>query len=312
MTELDWDDIKHFLAISRYGSVRAAADKLGVSHSTVARHIEAFEKRLGVRLFERSPGGYAITAAGEEVLAVAEQIESEIHGLERRIAGRDQQLGGAIRVTMVDVLCTHLLMPHLAEFSNLYPDISLEVVVAHDIAFDTLDLSKREADVALRFTQNPPGQLVGKCLANMYCAAYASKEYIKRHDFDNGTTARWIDCVKRGDYPAWIKNSDYPHIPAKGVFQSLLLQFEAAKAGMGIGMLPCFMGDPEQVLQRLPPGVARSTYDLWLLTHTDMRTTARLRVFSEFIANAVRSHRDLIEGREVHIPESCVVNRIEN
>ncbi|AEF99539.1 LysR family transcriptional regulator [Methylomonas methanica] len=299
MAELDWDDLKHFLALSRLGSVRAAADKLGVSHSTVARRIDAFEKRLGVRLFDRSPSGYAITAAGEEVLQVAEQIETEIHGMERRIAGRDQQLGGDIRVTMVDVLCTHLLMPHLAEFSRLYPDIALEVMTAHDIGFDTLDLSKREADVALRFTQKPPDQLIGKCLGNLYCAAYASTEYVQRHDFDKGTAVRWIDCVKRGDYPAWVKNSDYPHIPVKGAFQSLLLQFEAAKAGMGIGMLPCFLGDPEPTLQRLPPGVARPSYDLWLLTHTDMRTTARLRVFSEFIANAVFSHKALLEGRSV-------------
>lgn len=300
LTGLDWDDLKHFLALCRHGSVRAASDKLGISHSTVARRIEAFEKRLGTRLFERSPSGYAITTTGEEVLTVAEQIETEIHALERRIVGRDQQLSGDIRVTMVDVLSTHLLMPHLAEFSNLYPDINLEVVIAHDIGFDALDLSKREADVALRFTKNPPDQLVGKCLANMYCAAYVSKEYLEKNDFSNGTTARWIDCAKRGDYPAWIKKSDYPHIPAKNTFQSLLLQFEATKAGMGIGMLPCFLGDPEPTLHRLPPGKPRSSYDLWLLTHTDMRTTARLRVFAEFIAKAVLSHRELIEGRSVN------------
>jgi len=289
---IDWDDLKHFLALSRHGSVRAASDKLGVSHSTVARRIEAFEKRLGARLFDRSPGGYAITSAGEEVLAVAEQIESEIHGLERRIAGRDQQLSGNIRVTMVDALGTHLLMPHLAEFSKLYPDIALEVV----ITYEPLDLSKREADVALRITQKPPEQLIGKRLVTIYSAAYASEEYIKKHDLNSGSTARWIDYVKRSDYPAWVKKSDYPHIPSKNVFESVLLRFEAAKAGIGMGMLPCFMGDPEPTLQRLPPGVARPTYDLWLLTHTDMRTTARLRVFSEFIAAAVLSHRNLIEG----------------
>jgi len=111
MNTLDWDDIKHFLALSRHGSVRAASDKLGISHSTVARRIEAFEKRLGVRLFERSSIGYALTAAGEEVLISAEQIENEIHSLERRIVGRDQQLSGSIKLTLFDVLCTHLLMP---------------------------------------------------------------------------------------------------------------------------------------------------------------------------------------------------------
>jgi len=297
MNAMDWDDLKHFLALSRHGSVRTASDKLGVSHSTVARRIDAFENRLGVRLFVRSVSGYALTAAGEEVLAVAERMENEMHGLERRIIGRDQQLSGDIRVTMVDVLGTHLLMPHLAEFSSRYPDISLEVIVAHDIAYDALDLNRREADVALRCTNNPPEQLIGKRLANLYCAPYATDAYIDALGLDGGSSACWIDCVKRGAYPEWIKRSDYPHIPAKPVFQSLLLQFEAAKAGIGIGMLPCFMGDPEPALKRLPPGNCRPSYDLWLLTHTDMRTTARFRVFAEFIAAAIDSHKALIEGR---------------
>jgi DNA-binding transcriptional LysR family regulator len=296
MTVLDWDDLKHFLALSRYGSVRAASDKLGVSHSTVARRIEAFEKRLGVRLFERSPGGYAITIAGEEVLAVAEQIESEVHGLERRIVGRDQQLSGDIRVTMVDILATHLLMPHLTEFTQTYPDIALEVV----ITYDPLDLGKREADIALRFTDKPPEHLIGKRLVTLHSTAYASVEFLKQHDLNSDASVRWIGYGRHGDYPVWVRETNYPQIPAKGIFDSLLLQLEATKAGMGIGMLPCFLGDPEPILQRLPPGATKPSYGLWLLTHTDMRTTARLRVFSEFIANAVLSHRELIEGRRAH------------
>ncbi len=292
MTTLDWDDIKHFLALSRHGSVRAASDKLGISHSTVARRIEAFEKKLGVRLFERSNTGYAITGAGEEVLAVAEQMENKVNGLERRIIGQDSKLSGHIRVTMTDVICTHLLMPHLAEFSNLYPDISLEVI----ITYDTLDLGKREADVAIRCTQQPPEQLVGKKLATISYAAYATKDYLAQHDLNQNATARWINFDNRSSQPAWVKRTAYPHIPVKDVFVSLLLQLEATKAGMGIGMIPCFIGDPEPTLQRLPLSSPHSGHDLWLLTHTDMRTTARLRVFSEFITKAVLSHRDLIEG----------------
>ncbi|MGR9053843.1 MAG: LysR family transcriptional regulator [Gammaproteobacteria bacterium] len=294
---MDWDDLKYVLALNRYGSVRVAADKIGVSHSTVARRIEAFEKYLAIRLFDRTPGGCSITAAGEEVLAIAERMEAEIHGLERRVVGRDQQLAGDIRVTMVDVLCTHLLMPHMAEFAKRYPEISLDVVVSHDVSFDALDLGRREADVALRFTQKPPDSLIGKRLTKMYCAPYVSKAYFAQHDFGPGSTAGWIDCVKRGDFPEWIRKSDFPHIPAKVFFESLLLQFEAAKAGMGIGMLPAFLGDSEPLLQRLTPGVVYPSYDLWLLTYIDMRTTARLRVFSEFIAEAISSHKALIEGR---------------
>lgn len=290
---MDWNDIRIYLVLVRTGTVRSAAAKLGVSHSTVARRIEAFEKRLGVRLFERSTSGYAVTPAGEDMLAVAERIENEIHGLERRIVGQDQRLSGDIRVTMVDVLATHLLMPHLAEFTRTYPDIALEVV----ITYEPLDLGKREADIALRFTGNPPEHLIGRRLVTLHSAAYASAEYLKQHDLNADASVRWIGYGRPGDYPAWVRESDYPWVLAKGIFDSLLLQLEAAKTGMGIGMLPCFLGDREPTLQRLPPGVAKPSYDLWLLTHTDMRTTARLRVFSEFIADAVISHRELIEGR---------------
>jgi DNA-binding transcriptional LysR family regulator len=290
---MDWNDIKIYLALVRAGSVRRAAAKLGLSHSTVARRIDAFEKRLGVRLFERSTGGYAVTPAGEDMLVVAEQIENEIHGLERRIVGQDQRLSGDIRVTMVDIFATHLLMPHLTEFTQTYPNIDLEVV----IAYEPLDMSKREADVALRLTDKPPEHLIGKRLVTLHSAAYVSVEYMKQHDLNADASVRWIGYGRHGDYPAWVRESDYPHVPAKGIFDSLLLQLEATKAGMGIGMLPCFLGDAEPMLQRLPPAVANPTHDLWLLTHTEMRTTARLRVFSEFIANAIIGHRELIEGR---------------
>lgn len=295
MTNLNWDDVKYFLALSRFGSIRAASSKLGVSHSTIARHVEALESYLGIRLFDRSSIGYTITTIGEDVLHIAEQIENEILTLERSIIGRDQKLSGDIRVTMADALSSHLLMPHFAEFCKLYPDITIEVVTT----YERLDLNKREADVALRFTEKPPDQLIGKRLVNIYHATYASIEYIMQHDLNNGTSARWISYVNNSDFPAWVKKSNYPHIPAQGVFKSMSHQLEATKAGMGISRLPCFLGDSEPTLKRLPPGLATPAYNLWLLTHTDMRKTARIRIFSEFLENAILSHRELIEGKRV-------------
>lgn len=302
---MDWNDIKLFLALVRTGTVRSAAAKVGVSHSTVARRVEAFEKRLGVRLFDRLPTGYATTQAGEDMLTVAEGIENEIDGLERRILGQDRQLAGNIRVTMVDVLASNLLMPHLTEFTRTYPDIDLEVA----ITYEPLDLSKREADVALRFTPKPPEHLVGRRLVTVATAAYASTDYLKGRDLRDASSVRWIGFGARVPYPKWVKESDYPHLPAKGVLDSMLLQLEACKAGMGIGMLPCFLGDIEPTLRRLSPPVAKPNFDLWLLTHRDMRTAARIRVFSDFIATAVRSHRALLEGRRPSHSKRAGVSR---
>ncbi len=120
-----WDDIKLFLALMRTGSVRAASAKLGVSHSTVARRIDAMERKLAVRLFDRLPTGYVVTPVGEDMLKVAEQVEDELEGLQRRIIGRDHKLAGRIQVTMVDALATNLLMPDLVEFTRKYPAIDL-------------------------------------------------------------------------------------------------------------------------------------------------------------------------------------------
>jgi len=157
---MDWNDVRLFLALARGGSVRAASSEAGVSHSTVARRIETFEKRLGVRLFDRLPSGYALTRAGEDALPVAKLVEEEMEGLRRRLTGRDQQLSGRIRLTAADFLATHFLMPALAEFAKRYPHIEFEIIST----YVSLDLDKREADVALRFTNDPPGHLVGRCL----------------------------------------------------------------------------------------------------------------------------------------------------
>lgn len=289
---MDWNDIKIFLALVRHGSVRAAAPKLGVSHSTVARRIELLEKRLGARLFDRISTGYAITPAGEDVLAIAEGVENDLGGLERRVVGRDQRLVGNIRLTTADFLATHLLMPHLAAFTRQYPDIDLEVVAT----YQALDMNKREADVALRFTKKPPEHLVGRQLVTLSTAAYASHGYLEQHQLGVGSDACWIGYNGQAPYPKWVKESDLPHLPARGHFESLLLQLSAAKAGMGIAMLPCMLGDGEPGLCRVPPGTPTPAYELWLLTHRDVRTTARLRVFTEFLAKAIIGERARLEG----------------
>ncbi len=290
---MDWNDLRVFLALVRTGSIRLAAIRLGLSHSTVARRIDALEKVLGARLFERSNAGFAITATGEEILDAAERMENEIHGMERRIVGRDQKLSGEIRITMLDILATHLLMPHLTEFSQAYPDIDLEVVMS----YEPLDLSRREADVALRFTDRPPDHLVGRRLITLNFAAYGSVAYLRDHTLTADSGACWIGYGRHGAFPAWVRESDYPDLPAKGIYTSLLLQYEATRAGMGVGMLPCFLGDTDPDLRRLPPGIPKPGYDLWLLTHTDVRTTARLRVFTQYLAEVIESYRPLFEGR---------------
>src|ERR1700748_292574 len=143
---IDWDDVRYFLAAARGGSVRAAAKSLGVNHATVLRRIAQLEERLGAQMFEKLPSGYRLTAAGDEVLELANQMEASSHQLETRVFGRDQGVRGLLRVTLPPPLATRLLMPDFAEFARLHPDIEMEISSSGELA----NLTNREADVAIR------------------------------------------------------------------------------------------------------------------------------------------------------------------
>ncbi len=186
-------------------------------------------------------------------------------------------------------------MPDLGRFAELYPDTNIEV----DITYEALDLTRREADIALRFVKHPPDHLIGHRLVTVAHAAYATHDYITHHDLTDSASTSWIGFGKQNAFPDWVKSSDYPHLPAKGVFDSMLVQLQAARCSMGIANLPCFIGDLDPTLSRLPPREPRPGHDLWLLRHRDTRSTARLRVFSDFIADAIAKYRPLLEGTAV-------------
>lgn len=289
---MNWDDLKLLLALVRAGNVRRAGAQAGVSHSTVARRVDQFERQLGVRLFDRRQSGYVLTSAGEEMFAVAERVEYELDVAERRVVGLDQKLAGRIRVTMVDVLATHLLMPDMQAFSARYPDIELEVLVSYQSA----DLDRGEADIAIRLTARPPETLIGRQLTSLAAAGYATPAYLAAHDLSDPGEACWIGFGNGERFPRWVRQSGYPHLPARGVFDSIAVQLAAVHAGMGLGYLPCFIGDRDPALKCVDEPANFPRYSLWLLRHADTRETARLRVFAEFMAAAIDRHRPLLEG----------------
>lgn len=294
---MDWDDIRYFLTVSQSGSIRGAATQLGVNHSTVSRRINQLEKKLGVRLFDKLPTGYLITPAGEEIIDYARQIEEQANAMERQVYGRDTELSGKLRVTLPEVLATHLLMPEFEKFSQTYPGIHLELVISDE----EFTLSKREADVAIRVTNgSPPDHLVGRRLLTYFASTYASKGYLSKHDITNKPElASWLGWDDDMDYPQWIKDSEFPTTPIQHQVNHISVQFIAAKAGLGITTLPCFMADPDPALHRLPGATAQPRRDIWLLTHSDLRQTARVKAFTNFMADAIRTYVDLLEGKSI-------------
>jgi DNA-binding transcriptional LysR family regulator len=295
----NWNDLRSFLAIARQGSLQGAARTLGVNHSTVFRRLNALEARLGVRLFDRSPRGYALTVAGEHMLASAERVEDEILGLERRLLGGDVRLSGGLRVTTTDTLVHGLLGPHLRAFQAAYPAIELELITGN--AF--FDLSKREADVALRPSRHPGDAMVGRRLAGIAVALYGTRDYLAARSRPGSPAelaghALIIGDASLGHLPAtsWLAERTPAGAPVLRC-NSWLSQFAAARAGLGLAALPCFLADPSPELVRVLPPEPALAGELWLLTHADLRRTARVRAFMETLARSLRRERPRLEGR---------------
>lgn len=294
MDRLNWDDLRVFLALHREGTVRKAAAFLSVSHPTVARRLATMERQMGVRLFDRLPEGYALNAAGEAVLVHAEQVEQEIYDLERRIVGGDARLSGAIKLTMPPPMAP-LLMPALADFHGRYPQIDLEIVTSYEV----IDLAKRDADIAIRFFQEPEPWLVGRRLPQFANAAYATKQYIQAHTFYGpDATARWIGWRGDGAQPDWVQRTDFPDCRAVWQVNDPIAQQEAARAELGMALLPCWIGDRDPGLTRVPPGRVGNLRQAWILTHPDLRSSARIREMVSFLAASFEELAPILRGAE--------------
>ncbi len=289
----NWDDYRLFLAIAQTGTLSGAARLLGVTHSTVFRRLAGFEDRLGVRLFERLPSGYALTAAGEAMQQTATRIDDEIAAVRRRVTGQDQRLSGQVRITATDMLAIGLLPPHLAAFRRAWPGIDLELLVS-----DTrLDLTRREADVALRLGNPVQETLVGRRVGRLAFGVYAS---VGRHRAGIAEDLAHNDWIGFGSGHAPLRQvlADWlPGLRPQFRTNSISAAVAAARAGIGLAPLPCAIADPDPDLVRVAAFPGDFRLDLWLLTHEDLRQTARIRAFVDFIAEALAEQTDLLEGR---------------
>ena len=292
----DWNDLKVVLAVARQGSLMKAAGVVRADHSTVYRRLRALEERLGAKLFDRGPGGaYSLTAAGEQVAATAERIEAETQALDRAVAGRDHRLTGRLRVTSSETLAYRLLTPEIARFRAVHPGILVELAVDNRV----LSLSRREADVALRPMRPREGDLWGRKLADVAWAVYAGAEMA---EVDGSDRFGGLPVIGWGEEVANIRAATWlvDHARAERVIyrsSSLVNQLIAARAGMGAALMPCYLGDQEPDLRRLGEPVAEVQGELWIVTHADLRHTARIRAFLDLVGNGLAGQRAIIEGR---------------
>ncbi len=291
---LGWDDLRVVLAIGRAGSLNGAAKTLALSHPTVFRRVGAIERKLGARLFERSRAGYVPTAAGEAMIALAGRLENEILALERRLAGQDQRPSGVLRVTTTDTLLFGPLPPLLAAFRRQYPDITLELAAANTL----FSLTKREADVAIRPSRNPPETLVGRKITDIATAVYR----VRRGPAIDAAGLEEQDWVTPDDslsdlpLSRWLSKHRFDR---RSVYRAntLLALRDAVAQGLGVAVLPCYVGDPDPALARVGDPIEPLRSELWLVTHPDLQRVARVRAFLDGMRTLLLSLRPMFEGR---------------
>ena len=287
---MQWDDARIFLAVAREGSFSNAARRLGVQHSTVSRRIRALEDKLAVPLIERKASGYVLTEAGLELETSALRIEKELLSFEGSIGDHTDDAAGELRITAILNMASTVLMPYFARFSAAHPKIQLNVQVTND----SVRLSEREADIALRQTNNPGETLIGTRLTTIASAVYGSRRYCAAVRSGN-VAEKWIGVDCCDNHRTWTKRA-WPQADHEFSVDETSLTLAALKEGLGVGFLPCFLGDSDPDLERFREPESQHELGLWLLYHRDLRNTKRVTLFREHMKREIEAAKQLFEG----------------
>ncbi len=288
---IDWNDLRYCLAIVEAGTVTAAAKALGVNHTTVSRRISALESQLGAPLFDRSNSGWVITPLGETILPEAYRMRDSAQTISRLVTADRKELSGTIRVTTIDSFMQRTIGPGLKEFMEQYPDIDIELILGDEV----LDLASHDADIAFRGTDTPPPNVVGTRIGyfalGIYCTPEIYERYLAEPSAVSGIAFRGDGRTK----PDWMQQH-FPKLRQRYRVSSLNVQYDLTRHGLGIAQLPCAMGDNSHRLMRFPGLPIAKGPGLWVLSHIDLRTTARIRIFRDFMVHAIEQRLPLLEG----------------
>lgn len=282
---LDWESLRTVLAVTRAGSLAGAARALELRHSTVFRRVEGIERRLGQALFDRRRGGWIANELGETAARAAEAMEEAALEAERRLLGADGRLAGVVRVATSELLGGYLLVRLVRPFLERHPAMQIEL----DVSNRSLDLTRREADVALRATRDPPESLVGRKLGVLRYAVYASPALLPRGKVPELETLPWLgfdERIAQFEVARWFARV-LPGVQPRLRADSLGVLLRAAAGGAGAAVLPVFAASQEKGLVRVTDVIPDVHMDLWLLSHPDLRGNARVRALADHLAAGV-------------------------
>ena len=285
---MNWDDLRFFLALSREGSVSGAGRALGVKHTTVARRIRALEGRLGTRLFDRLPDGYAMTQVAENIFKHALAMEVLSQAVDREAFGRDAELAGPLKLTVVNEVADHVILPKLLIFRKAYPLIDLQLLTTTGL----VDLAAREADIAVRLTPKPPDYLVGREVVRLQHGVYGTTRTLR--ELSNPDV---ILFESETEQPPWV-TENFPKAQTALRLDDVTSMVAATRNHIGLSRMPCFIGDSTAGLRRLDVPLKPSDWGVWILSHVDLRATARVRVCRDFLLETIEQQRPLFQGEK--------------
>lgn len=294
---LDWGDLQYFLAVAETGAIAGAAQRLKVNHSTVLRRIAHLEQALGGRLFDRLPGGYALTASGNALAEHLAGLSEQVEAAQRHLTGLDPAIEGPIRVTSSDIVVEGLLMPLLAQFRQRHPRVRIQLVMNYGYT----GLLPHQADVAVRGADQAPADLVGRRVGHIETVLCASRSYLAQV----GARAlplpehRWVavdESLAFSMFEGWFRK----HVPAASVVarvDSLVGVADAVASGLGVGMLPRPLVQARPQLVQLAPPEPALNKPIWVLMHPDVQHTARVRALFHFLHEALSTDARLAHGQ---------------
>lgn len=291
-----WDDVRFFLAVARAGSLSGAARALGVGHVTVGRRIALLEKQLGVTLLNRTPDGFATTSAGQAILRECVAMESAAADLDRIVAGSDSRIAGSVQLTTTEALAYQLLAPAIAALHESHPELRIDLITG----VRSLDIARREADLAVRFARPSALDLVCRKLGEIGYSLYASERYLARRGIPKrGHGLAGFDLITFTGAPA-ATSPFFMGESMEGARVALrcnnsLIQVRAAANHAGIVEAACFLGDSSPDLVRVWPDQAPARRVAWLIMHQDMRRAARIKTVSSVITETFRRQRRILE-----------------
>ena len=295
---VDWGTWPYFLAVARAGTLRAAADRLGVGHATVDRQVKSLESSYGVSLFTRSAGGMALTAAGSELLAEAERAEATILGARQTLGGLDRDLSGRVHLTMPSWLAYWLIAPMLARFRKKYPEIDLEISISNRFQ----RLTRAEADVSIRVAYDiDDPDVIARHLFVWHNAVLASEDYLDRHWSGRGRDGEglhWLGWAGPDPHEAWAEQNLFPRATRVHSVEDELMFAQMLADGHGMAVFPVIVAKMHPQLRRVPGTLLLPDRSLWVLLHPQLRRTARVRALVDFLTEELRAWRAAFQGTD--------------